>query len=229
MNNIVIGIEGLVGSGKTSICRELNKRLPNSIILHGGNLYRGIVYAFMKQNNSNSINSLKNIDITSIMKKLNVEIKLENNETVVYVDGIKIEEDELQNEKTSMAVSIAGNIADNQKLFIFAKNIIDKFKENYNVIVSGRALMQIYPELDYHFLITASLDERVKRKAMQYKNEVDLEELKNHIIKRDELQEKSGFYKVYPKTIKVDVTDCKNIEESTNKICEYIEETKILK
>lgn len=229
MNNIVIGIEGLVGSGKTSICRELNKRLPNSIILHGGNLYRGIVYAFMKQNNSNSINSLKNIDITSIMKKLNVEIKLENNETVVYVDGIKIEEDELQNEKTSMAVSIAGNIADNQKLFIFAKNIIDKFKENYNVIVSGRSLMQIYPELDYHFLITASLDERVKRKAMQYKNEVDLEELKNHIIKRDELQEKSGFYKVYPKTIKVDVTDCRNIEESTNKICEYIEETKILK
>lgn len=229
MNNIVIGIEGLVGSGKTSICRELNKRLPNSIILHGGNLYRGIVYAFMKQNNSNSINSLKNIDITSIMKKLNVEIKLENNETVVYVDGIKIEEDELQNEKTSMAVSIAGNIANNQKLFIFAKNIIDKFKENYNVIVSGRSLMQIYPELDYHFLITASLDERVKRKAMQYKNEVDLEELKNHIIKRDELQEKSGFYKVYPKTIKVDVTDCKNIEESTNKICEYIEETKILK
>ena len=229
MNNIVIGIEGLVGSGKTSICRELNKRLPNSIILHGGNLYRGIVYAFMKQNNSNSINSLKNIDITSIMKKLNVEIKLENNETVVYVDGIKIEEDELQNEKTSMAVSIAGNIADNQKLFIFAKNIIDKFKENYNVIVYGRSLMQIYPELDYHFLITASLDERVKRKAMQYKNEVDLEELKNHIIKRDELQEESGFYKVYPKTIKVDVTDCKNIEESTNKICEYIEETKILK
>lgn len=229
MNNIVIGIEGLVGSGKTSICRELNKRLPNSIILHGGNLYRGIVYAFMKQNNSNSINSLKNIDITSIMKKLNVEIKLENNETVVYVDGIKIEEDELQNEKTSMAVSIAGNIANNQKLFIFAKNIIDKFKENYNVIVSGRSLMQIYPELDYHFLITASLDERVKRKAMQYKNEVDLEELKNHIIKRDELQEKSGFYKVYPKTIKVDVTDCKNIKESTNKICEYIEETKILK
>lgn len=229
MNNIVIGIEGLVGSGKTSICRELNKRLPNSIILHGGNLYRGIVYAFMKQNNSNSINSLKNIDITSIMKKLNVKIKLENNETVVYVDGIKIEEDELQNEKTSMAVSIAGNIADNQKLFIFAKNIIDKFKENYNVIVSGRSLMQIYPELDYHFLITASLDERVKRKAMQYKNEVDLEELKNHIIKRDELQEKSGFYKVYLKTIKVDVTDCKNIEESTNKICEYIEETKILK
>ena len=32
MNNVVIGIEGLVGSGKTSICRELLNFIPNSII-----------------------------------------------------------------------------------------------------------------------------------------------------------------------------------------------------
>ena len=41
--NIVIGIEGLVGTGKTSISRELLKYIPNSIILHGGNIYRAIV------------------------------------------------------------------------------------------------------------------------------------------------------------------------------------------
>ena len=48
MKNIAIGIEGEVGSGKTSLCRELLKLIPNSIILHGGNLYRGIVYAIAK-------------------------------------------------------------------------------------------------------------------------------------------------------------------------------------
>lgn len=224
MKNIVIGIEGLVGSGKTSICRELLNKLPNTVILHGGNLYRGIVYAFMKQNNNNSIDSLKNIDITDLMKILNVEIRLENRETVVYVEGKKIDEEELQNEKTSMAVSIAGSVADNTNLFLFARNIINNFKEKYNVIVSGRALMEIYPDLDYHFLITASLDERVRRKAKQY-DDVNLEELREHIIKRDELQEKSGFYKMYPNTIKVDVTDCKTVEDSTNKVCDYIKET----
>ncbi len=118
MKNIVIGIEGLVGSGKTSICKELLSKIPNSIILHGGNLYRGIVYAFMKQNKHKSISSLKNVDITDIMKMLNVEIKLENNETVVYVDNKKIDEEELQNEKTSMAVSVAGNVANNTNLFL---------------------------------------------------------------------------------------------------------------
>lgn len=227
MRNIVIGIEGLVGSGKTSICRELLHKLPNSIILHGGNLYRGIVYAFMKQNKHKSIDSLKNIDITNLMKLLNVEIKLENKETVVYVDGKKIDEEELQNEKTSMAVSIAGNVADNTNLFLFARNIINNFKEKYNVIVSGRALMEIYPDLNYHFLITASLDERVRRKARQY-NDVNLEELREHITKRDELQEKSGFYKIYPNTIKVDVTDCKTVEDSSNKVCDYIKETQMI-
>lgn len=84
MKNIVIGIEGLVGSGKTSICRELLTRIPNSIILHGGNLYRGIIYAFMKMNRD--IDTLKDMDIVKIMNELKVKIELENNETVVYVD-----------------------------------------------------------------------------------------------------------------------------------------------
>ncbi len=224
MKNVVIGIEGLVGSGKTSICRELLNRLPNSIIIHGGNLYRGIVYAFMK--NNKDISSLKNIDIVKVMEQLNVKIELENNETVVYVDNQKINEEDLQNQHTSIAVSKAGNIANNTKLFMLGKSIIDNFKQKYNVIVSGRALMEIYPKLDYHFLITASLDERVKRKAIQYKESINLLELREHIIARDELQEKSGFYKEYSNTIKVDVTDCKNAIESTNKVCEYIEEIK---
>lgn len=48
MSNIVIGIEGLVGAGKTSICRELIKEIDNTILLNGGNLYRAIVYAMLK-------------------------------------------------------------------------------------------------------------------------------------------------------------------------------------
>ena len=48
MKNQVIGIEGYVGAGKTAICRELLNRIPNSILLQGGNLYRAIVFALMK-------------------------------------------------------------------------------------------------------------------------------------------------------------------------------------
>ena len=80
--------------------------------------------------------------------------------------------------------------------------------------------MEIYPNIDYHFFITASLDERVRRKCIQYNGEVSEEEIRDNIIKRDELQEKAGFYNIHEKTIKIDVTDCKTIEEGTNKILE---------
>ena len=72
--NIVIGIEGLVGSGKTSICIELLDKIPNSVVLHGGNIYRAIVYGMMQ----NKIQNAQNLDVFEIMKKLGIEIKLEN-------------------------------------------------------------------------------------------------------------------------------------------------------
>lgn len=222
MENIVIGIEGLVGSGKTSVCRELLSKIPNSVIMHGGNLYRGIVYAFMSKNKN--IKELENIDITKVMEELDVKIELENNETVVYIGNKKIEEEKLQNKETSMAVSVVANKANNAEMFIFARNIINNLKEKYNVIVSGRALMEIYPNLDYHFFITASLEERAKRKLNQYDGKVSLKELKEHIAKRDELQEKTGFYKKYSNTITVDVTECKTALEATNEVCKYIKE-----
>ncbi len=226
MKNIVIGIEGLVGSGKTSICKELLKYIPNSMILHGGNLYRGIVYALMHNGKEIDINNLKeniqNIDIKELMDKLKVKFQIENSESVIYVNDEKIDDEKLQSEEASLAVSIAGLNADNSHLYLFARNLIDMYKEKFNVIVSGRDLMNIYPNLDYHLFITADLDERVRRKMIQYGENANKEEIKENIEKRDNLQKQAGYYKIYDNTITIDVTNCINIEESTKKVLEHI-------
>lgn len=226
MKNIVIGIEGLVGSGKTSICRELLDKIPNSIILHGGNLYRAIIYMLMNNKNINLDNlskSIKGLNIRELMDKLDVKIELEDRETVFYVGNIKLDEEKLQSVDNSLAVSIAGKSADNSHLYVFGKQIINMYKERFNVIVSGRDLINIYPEIDYHFFIIASLEERIKRKCIQYNESMSYDKIKENIIKRDTLQEQSGFYKIYDKTIKIDVTDCKSAEEGAEKIIEHIE------
>ncbi len=224
MNNLVIGIEGLVGAGKTAICRELLNKIPNSILLQGGNLYRGIVFALMSSgmNLKELKQNMKQVDIKQIMEKLKINIAIENRDTVIYINGKKIEEEELQSTRSSLAVSEVSHVADNQNFYLFGRTIIEKFKQNYNVIVSGRDLMKIYSNLDYHFLITATLEERVKRKCIQYNGKANEEEVKQNIIKRDEIQEKSGFYNQYEKTILLDVTDCKTIEEGTNKVLDCI-------
>ena len=222
--NIVIGIEGLVGSGKTSICRELLKKDPNAVLLNGGNLYRAIVYTLMQQeSNIFKLKKLtKNVDIKKYMDDLKVEIKIENRESQIYIDGKLADEKELQSKASSLAVSIVGGIADNTKLFEFARDLIDELKKEHNVIVSGRSIMKIYPNIDYHLFITATLDERVKRKCIQYNETKNQREVKENIKKRDRLQKLAGFYKIYPNTIKIDVTDCKSVKESTNKVLEKL-------
>ena len=194
MNNIVIGIEGLVGTGKTSICRNLLDYIPNSIILHGGNLYRGIVYALMRSSEKINLNnlkqSLKDIDIKDVMDQLKVNLKLQDRESVIYVDGKKIDEENLQSKEASIAVSLASGSADNSHFYKFGEELINMFKDKFNLIVSGRDLMKIYPNLDYHFFVTATLEERIKRKMNQY-GDSNYEEIKQNIMKRDELQEKA--------------------------------------
>ena len=220
MNNTVIGIEGTVGSGKTSICRELLKEIENSIILHGGEIYRAIVYGMMK----NKIENVENLDAFEIMEKLKIQIKLENRETVIYMNGKKIEEKELQSKQSSMAVSKVSNMANNTKLYQFGKELIDKYRKDYNVILSSRDIVKMYPDVTMHFFIDASIEERTNRKYMQYNKEIPKEQIKDMIKTRDSLQEKSGYYKIYPQTIVLDVTNCKNEKEAAQMVLEKIKE-----
>lgn len=225
MNNITIGIEGLVGAGKTSLCRELLNLIPNSVLLHGGNLYRGVVYALINSgiDIQKAKDNAKNLDIGQLMNMLKVELKLENRETVIYVDGVEINEENLQSDQMSMAVSTIAKDANAGSFYAFGKSVIDAYKSKYNVIISGRDLMQIYPDLDYHIFITADLETRVDRKMHQYENEkITREEVKKHIEQRDALQEQSGYYKRYEKTIDIDVTDCENAKQSAQKVLDNI-------
>jgi len=221
---VVIGIEGLVGSGKTSICRELLKKNDKAILLNGGNLYRAIVYALMqKEPNIFKLRKLmKNIDIKKCMDDNNVELKIEDRESVFYINGELADEEVLQSKASSLAVSLIGGTADNTKLFEYARNLIEELKKESDIIVSGRSIMQIYPDVDYHLFITASLEERVKRKCIQYNEKENIKDVKKNIKTRDFLQKLAGFYKIHPNTIKIDVTECKSVQESTNKVLEHI-------
>ena len=220
MENIVIGIEGTVGAGKTSICRELLKEIENSIILHGGEIYRAIVYGMMQ----NKIENTENLDALEVMKKLGIEIKLENRETVIYMNGKKIEEKELQSKKASMAVSKVSNMANNTKLYQFGKELIDEYRKDYNIILSSRDIIKMYPDVTKHFFIDASIEERTNRKYMQYNKEIPKEQVKEMIQARDELQEKSGYYKIYPQTKVLDVTNCKDAKEAAQMVLENLKE-----
>ena len=229
MNNIVVGIEGMVGAGKTSICDELLNLIPNSIFVDGSKIYRALIEALhMAKDNINSLEQMAILTPFDLLKKLQVEFKIEDRKTVIYIAGKKVDEEAMKSMQNSIGVSKMANQADNSKLFAFAHQIIQEYSKKFNIIVSARDLVKIYPEMDLHIFITASLEERVQRRYNQLKGEYTIDEVRNSIIQRDILHEKSGFNETFDKTVKVDVTGDSSAKESAKKIFDkYI--SKLLK
>ena len=170
MENVVIGIEGYVGVGKTAIAKEMLKYIPNSIVFHVGNVYRAIIYGVLKSGTKMEElkHKLKNKNIKEVMDELKIKVTVEDKQTRVCIGNEKINDDELQKPQISMAVSTVCGVADNKHAYKVVREMIQEFKKIYNVILSCRDTMRIFPEVDYHLLLTASLDERVKRKSILY-------------------------------------------------------------
>ena len=226
MKNIVIGIEGMVGAGKTSICNELLNIIPNSIFIDGSKIYRGLVEALHQSNiDTSKLKDIPNLTPFELLKKLNVEFKIEDRKTVIYINGNKVDDEAMKSMQNSIGVSKMANMADNSKLFTFANEIVKEYSKDFNIIVSARDLVKIYPEMDLHIFITASLDERVKRRYNQLDNKFTIEEVRKSVVERDILHEKSGFNEMSSKTVRIDVTEDKSAKESAQKIYEqYIKE-----
>ena len=224
--NFVIGIEGDVLSGKTSVCKELIKMIPNSIFADAGLIARAVVMGVKKS--PLAIPTLikmlfgKNVEPVDLIKKLKIKFEIENRHTVVYIKGQRINENEIQTEKNSTGVSKYTNKVNTDSLYKFARSIIDKYREKYNVIVSARDLIKIYPDMKVHIFITASLEERVNRRFKQFKGKYTRQQIRDTILKRDRMHEKAGYNEKYENTIIVDVTDCKSAKESAEKILENI-------
>ena len=225
MSNIVIGVEGLVASGKTSMCKELVKLLPNSIYIDAGYIYRGIVLAIAK----NKVNlNASNVNMLKVMEDLKVDFKIENNIAQIYIDGKKISDSEIETMENSIGVSKIASEFDNRPLFEFAKNMVNNYKQKYNVIFSGRDALSMYPDMDIHLYVTASLESRAKRRFNQYNGKYSLEEIKSIINQRDMLHEKSGFNRESEKTVKLDLTDSKSGAESALKAFNLLKEKGII-
>jgi len=188
--------------------------------LHAGNVYRAITYQIIKENIP--FEKMKSVDLKKLFEKFEISIKIEDGESVVYAHGKKIDDSELQSLENSMAVSKISNMASNDNAYKIVREYIRYYNKDYNIIFSGRDTIKIYPEIDYHFFLKADIDKRAKWKTKQYDDKADEKKVKENILKRDELQEKSGYYEIYNNTIVIDVSDSKSVEESTKMVLKNI-------
>jgi CMP/dCMP kinase len=213
MAKINVAIDGPVGSGKTTIGKLLAERLSYQF-LDSGLLYRHFAFFYAKNNNPTE-------DEEEIKKILQLwKDWLEKNpEKIVSV----LEKERIQL-SSSMISDLASQLSPLPELRKVILNFQRELTKNQGWVVVGRDITsEVLPTAQIKVFLTASLEERVRRRNNQYEKKLSPSEVKKELQARDERDENR---KISPliKTAdswELDTTSL-SLTESVEKILQYI-------
>ena len=186
MRKPVIAIDGYSSTGKSSISKIIAKKL-GLIHMDTGALYRGVTYFALQ----NCTDENRNIDIQKLITNL-AQVKLEfqniDGELQLFLNGKNINR-EIRFPQVSDNVSQVAKEADVRNYLLKTQRDI---AEKSGVIMDGRDIgTVVLPNADYKFFMTASQDERARRRFLELElagEKIDIETVKQNLISRDKIE-----------------------------------------
>lgn len=217
----VIAIDGFSSTGKSSISKIIAKNL-GLIHMDTGALYRGVTYFALQ----NCTDENRNIDIEKLITNLS-QVKLEfqniDGELQLFLNGKNINR-EIRFPQVSDNVSQVAKEADIRNYLLKTQRDI---AEKGGVIMDGRDIgTVVLPKADYKFFMTASQDERARRRFLELElagEKTDVETVKQNLISRDKIDSEREVspLKQADDAILIDNTNI-NKEETIALILSYI-------
>lgn len=185
MKKPVIAIDGYSSTGKSSISKVIADQL-GLIHLDTGALYRGVTW-FALQNCIDENSSINLNKLFSSLDQIQLEFKNNDGELVLYLNHIDISRQIRTNE-----------ISDNVSLVAKQKEVRDfllhsqrSLAEKGGIIMDGRDIgTVVLPNADFKFFLTASIDERTKRRYQELLSlgiEANEQQVKENLIVRDKI------------------------------------------
>lgn len=182
MNYISVAIDGPAGAGKSSISKELAKKL-NFIYVDTGAIYRSLAYTALKKGYNTKTDTDK-ISTLSVERK--IELKYIDDIQHIFVDDSDVTDYIRTPEVSKGASDVSAIPAVRDALLSIQRSIASK----NNVLMDGRDIgTVVLPNATIKIFLTASIDERAKRryKEMLEKSiECNFEDIKADIAYRDE-------------------------------------------
>lgn len=185
MKKPVIAIDGFSSTGKSSISKVIAEKL-GLIHLDTGALYRGVTW-FALQNCLNEDGSINIEELFSSFDQINLEFKNDNGELVLFLNHIDISK-AIRSNEVSDNVSF---VAKQKEVRDFLLQSQRSLAEKGGIIMDGRDIgTVVLPNADYKFFLTASIDERTKRRYHELITlgiEADEQQVKENLIERDRI------------------------------------------
>ncbi|MDI3540854.1 MAG: CMP/dCMP kinase [Thermosediminibacterales bacterium] len=205
-----IAIDGPAGAGKSTIAKILAEKLGMNYIDTGA-MYRAITLKAIENNiDFNDVSSLINL-------VNNTDIKISNSR--IYLDSKDVT-DKIRTPLVNQKVSKIAAISEIREKMICLQR---ELAENGNVIMDGRDIgTVVLPNASLKFFITATVEERAKRRFLELKAkgyDVNYDNIKKEILSRDEqdMKRKISPLKLAEDAIVIDTSN-KEIEEIIQEI-----------
>jgi cytidylate kinase len=220
MKKVSIAIDGPAGAGKSTIAKQLAKKL-GCIYIDTGAMYRAVGLYCIK----NHIDYNKEDEVKDIIASLKITIDSKDNMQIIYLNDEDISK-EIRTNEVAAAASKVATYKDVREALVYQQRQMQR--EN-SVVMDGRDIgTVVMPDASLKIFLTASVEERAKRRFDEYQSkgiEVSFEELTKEIVDRDyqDSSRKISPLKKAQDAIEVDTTKL-TINEIVDKILSYISE-----
>lgn len=214
----IVGIDGPAGSGKGTMTKILAKKF-NLIHIDTGITYRALAKAVL----DNNIKLEEKEKIIDLAKRIDIQIKNEENIDRVFLDKKDITQDIRSKEVTA----IVSQVSSIKEVRLIMVELQRKMAEGKNVIMEGRDICTyVFPNANIKIYLKASEEERARRRYEENKQkgiDTSYEEVLENIKLRDknDMNKEIGSLKIAEDSIVVDTTGFE-IEQSVEKLSEII-------
>ena len=215
----IVAIDGPAGAGKGTITKLVGEK-KNLIYIDTGALYRCVTLYMIK--NKISLDEIEKIK--DVLNKINIELKKENNEDLVFLNGEDVTK-LIREKEVNELVSQVSHIVEVRENIT---NLSRKIAEGKNVIMEGRDIgTNVFPNADVKIYLDATPEERARRRMKQNQEkgiDIPFEEILKNILYRDN-NDKTSTVAPLKQAEDAFYIDSSNmtIEEVANRVIEIIE------
>jgi cytidylate kinase len=152
----IIAIDGPAASGKSTVAREVSKRL-NCIYVDSGAFYRGVTWKMLQA----GVSTKNPLLVIPVLLKSKWKFEIRDGAVVFTIDGIEPGE-ALRDKDVREAVS---DIAAMPAVRTFVVSRLRKLKKLGSLAMEGRDIGSVvFPKTPYKFYLDANPEERAKRR-----------------------------------------------------------------
>lgn len=220
MRRHVIAIDGPAGSGKSTVAQRLAHSLGYAYIDTGA-MYRGLTWLALKSR----VDPDSEKELARMARETDFEFEYNRGREQpwrVLVNGRDLTS-EVRSKRVTAHVSMISAIPGVRRELVRKQR---ELAEGRDVVMEGRDIgTVVFPDADLKFFITASVEERARRRCLDLKRDgydVGEEGVKRELVKRDlfDSSRKASPLSVAGEALVVDTTG-KTIEEVTSELLRH--------